>query len=148
MTGRRFLVKVEAPLFLIGTNCKAATAAAFWPKNKSGTAAWRLSHQAVHNAFPPTPKLRPSLFQENSDATVPLENLPAADDGRAEIQVWLTDKSEEAIAQLKQLGFEVVLDPKTAKLVIGRLPIEKLEALAALAFVRYVAPQLPAGSKP
>ncbi len=62
-------------------------------------------------------------------------------EGRAEIQVWLTDKSEEAIAQLKQLGFEVVLDPKTAKLVIGRLPVEKLEALAALTFVRYVAPQ-------
>ncbi|HWT01891.1 MAG TPA: VIT domain-containing protein [Pyrinomonadaceae bacterium] len=61
-------------------------------------------------------------------------------DGRAEIQIWLTDKSEEAIARLKQLGFEVVLDPKTAKLVIGRLPVEKLEALAELPFVRYVAP--------
>ncbi len=68
-------------------------------------------------------------------------------DGRAELQVWLTDKSDEAIAQLKQLGFEVVLDPKTAKLIIGRLPIEKLEALAALTFVRYVAPQLPAGGR-
>ncbi|MEK6289442.1 MAG: hypothetical protein AABO57_27325 [Acidobacteriota bacterium] len=58
----------------------------------------------------------------------------------AEIQVWLTDKSPEAIAQLKQLGFEVVLDPKTAKMIIGRLPIEKLAALAELKVVRYVAP--------
>ena len=45
------------------------------------------------------------------------------------------------LAQLKALGFELVLDPKTAKLVIGRLPVEKLEALAKLAVVRYVAPQ-------
>jgi len=62
-------------------------------------------------------------------------------DGKAEVQVWLTDKSAESLAALKALGFEVVLDPKTAKLVIGRLPIEKLEALAELKSVRYVAPQ-------
>lgn len=63
-------------------------------------------------------------------------------DGKAEIQIWLTDKSEETLAKLKELGFEVVLDPKSAKLIIGRLPIEKLEALAELKFVRYVAPQV------
>jgi hypothetical protein len=62
--------------------------------------------------------------------------------GKAEIQIWLTDKSEETLAKLKELGFEVVLDPKTAKLVIGRLPIEKLAALAELKSVRYVAPQM------
>jgi Ca-activated chloride channel family protein len=62
--------------------------------------------------------------------------------GKAEIQIWLTDKSDETIAALKALGFEVVLDPKSAKLVIGRLPIEKLAALADLKTVRYVAPQL------
>ncbi|HLF83207.1 MAG TPA: hypothetical protein VI837_03435 [Blastocatellia bacterium] len=44
------------------------------------------------------------------------------------------------MAQLKQLGFEVVLDPKTAKMIIGRLPIEKLAALVELKSVRYVAP--------
>ncbi len=73
---------------------------------------------------------------------------PAADEakfirnGKAEIQIWLTEKSEETLAKLKELGFEVVLDPKTAKLVIGRLPIEKLAALAELKSVRYVAPQM------
>jgi hypothetical protein len=62
--------------------------------------------------------------------------------GKAEIQIWLTEKSDETIAALKALGFEVVLDPKSAKLVIGRLPIEKLAALADLKTVRYVAPQI------
>jgi Ca-activated chloride channel homolog len=61
--------------------------------------------------------------------------------GKAELQIWLTDKSPEAMARLKELGFEVILDPKTAKLVIGRLAIEKLSALAELKFVRFVAPQ-------
>ena len=79
------------------------------------------------------------------------ETTPGADeakfvrDGKAELQIWLTEKSEEAIAQLKALGFEVVLDPKTSKVVIGRLPVEKLAALAELKTVRYVSPQMPIG---
>lgn len=60
--------------------------------------------------------------------------------GKAEIQIWLADKSDAAIEQLKKLGFEIVLNPQSSKLVIGRLPIEKLEALAALEIVRYVSP--------
>ena len=63
-------------------------------------------------------------------------------EGKAEVQVWLTEKSAESLAALKGLGFEVLLDPKSAKMVIGRLPVEKLEALAELKFVRYVAPQV------
>jgi hypothetical protein len=62
--------------------------------------------------------------------------------GKAEVQIWLTEKSDETTARLKELGFEVVLDPKTAKLVIGWIPIEKLAALAELKSVRYVGPQL------
>ena len=62
--------------------------------------------------------------------------------GKAEIQIWLTEKSDETLAKLKELGFEIVLNPKSAKLVIGRLPIEKLAALADLKSVRYVAPQM------
>ena len=62
-------------------------------------------------------------------------------DGKAEIQIFLTDKSDATMAELKKLGFEVVLDPKTANIVIGKLPVEKLAALSELKFVRYVAPQ-------
>lgn len=58
--------------------------------------------------------------------------------GKADIQVWLVDKTPEAIAELKKLGFEIVLDPTTSKLVIGRIAIEKLEALAELKSVRFI----------
>ena len=75
------------------------------------------------------------------------EALTAADEagfirnGKAEVQVWLSEKSDEALAKLKELGFEVVLDAKNSKLIIGRIPIDKLEALANLKFVKYVSPQ-------
>jgi Ca-activated chloride channel family protein len=75
------------------------------------------------------------------------ETLSSADesalirDGKAEVQVWLTEKTDEALAQLKELGFEVVVETRNSKIVIGRLPVEKLEALAKLKFVKYVAPR-------
>jgi len=75
------------------------------------------------------------------------QSTPAADEvkfihnGKAEIQIWFTEKSDEAIAKLKELGFEVIVDPKTAKMIIGRLPIEKLPALGEMKSIRYVAPQ-------
>jgi Ca-activated chloride channel family protein len=92
-------------------------------------------------------KLHPSIINV-IERLVKKNSQPGADEsrfireGKAEVQIWLTDKTPETMAQLKQLGFEVVLEPKTGKLVIGRLPIEKLSKLAALKFVRYVAPQL------
>ena len=75
------------------------------------------------------------------------EALTAADEGgfirngKAEVQVWLSEKSVAALAQLKALGVEVVLDDKNSKLIIGRVSIDKLETLAKLKFVKYVSPQ-------
>ena len=76
------------------------------------------------------------------------EALTAADErgfirnGKAEVQVWLTDKSPASLAKLKELEFEVVLDPKSSNLIIGRIPVEKIEMLARLSFVKYVSPQV------
>ncbi|MDQ5844890.1 MAG: VWA domain-containing protein, partial [Acidobacteriota bacterium] len=64
--------------------------------------------------------------------------------GKVELQVWLVDKTPETLANLKALKFEVILDPKTSKMVIGRLPVGNLQKLAELKSVRYLAPQVPA----
>jgi hypothetical protein len=92
-------------------------------------------------------RVHPSIFAvidrlKNKDSKAGADEASFIRDGKAEVQIWLTDKSEETLAKLKELGFEVVLDPKTAKLIIGRLTIEKLEALMELKSVRYVAPQV------
>ncbi len=60
--------------------------------------------------------------------------------GKAEVQVWLSDISPAAIAQLKKIGFEVVAEPKAARMVIGRIAVGQLHALSALQVVRYMAP--------
>ncbi|HZM89546.1 MAG TPA: VIT and VWA domain-containing protein [Blastocatellia bacterium] len=103
---------------------------------------------------PPSPeelKRRELLSKMNPSIAAVIERLknkgqPTPDEakfvrnGKAEIQVWLSDKSPKTVTQLKELGFEVVLDPKSSKIIIGRVPIEKLAALAELKTVRYVAP--------
>jgi len=91
-------------------------------------------------------RLHPSILAvidrlKNKGANAGADEAKFIRNGKAEIQIWLTDKSTETLGKLKELGFEVVLDPKSAKLVIGRLPIEKLAVLAELNFIRYVAPQ-------
>ena len=80
-------------------------------------------------------RLKDSNTQPGADESKFVRN------GKAELQVWLADKSDETITKLKELGFEIILDPKTANMLVGRLPIEKLAALAELQSVRYVAPQ-------
>ena len=88
------------------------------------------------------PTIRAVVEQLASKSPLPSpKEIEFVRDGKAEIQIWLTDKSDENLAKLKELGFELVADPKSVKMVIGRLPIEKLGALAELQFVRYVSPQ-------
>lgn len=61
--------------------------------------------------------------------------------GKAEIRVYLADKTPAAIEELKMAGLELMLDPTTAKFVIGRIAVEKLAALAELKSVKFIAPQ-------
>ena len=62
-------------------------------------------------------------------------------DGKVEVQVWFIGKTEALRLKLKELGFEVVFDSPTSGLMIGRVPMDKLELLVDLELVRYVAPQ-------
>jgi len=77
---------------------------------------------------------------KNHNLTFTVDESKFVTNDKAELQVWLVDKSDETMAGLKALGFEVVLDSKASKLVVGRLSIDKLEALLNSKFVRYVAP--------
>ena len=62
-------------------------------------------------------------------------------DGKAAVQVYLSDPSPQTLAGLRALGFEVSYLPKTGPIVAGRIAVDKLEALAQLSAVRYIAPR-------
>jgi Ca-activated chloride channel family protein len=146
------LYKAEPPPSNSGGNAKPKA-----PKSKtgsSGAGGGGVDYSRVVSASPEEAKRQEFSSKFHPSVLAVIDRLkntklsPGPDEakfirnGKAEIQIWLNDKSDETMAKLKELGFEVVLDPKTAKLVIGRLPIEKLAALAELKSVRYVAPQI------
>lgn len=62
--------------------------------------------------------------------------------GNAELLVWFNDKSDLVKVKLRELGFEVVLDSPNSNVMVLRLPMDKIELLAQMDFVRYVSPQI------
>jgi len=86
------------------------------------------------------PELRAIVDRLKRHAAAPASESAFVRDGRAEVRIWLADKSAATMAELSKLGIEIVLDPKTAKMVIARVPIGKLESLGKLASVRIVEP--------
>jgi Ca-activated chloride channel family protein len=58
--------------------------------------------------------------------------------GKVTIQVWLTEDSPAARAHLQTLGFGFTKGGGIDKMVTGILPVEKLEDLAKLSFVKFV----------
>ncbi len=65
----------------------------------------------------------------------------AALSGKILVQVYLTDVSAQTVKKLKDAGLEIVALPQSGRIVVGRLDAAKLNALAALAEVRFIAPQ-------
>lgn len=91
-------------------------------------------------------KLHPDLqavvdrFEKRITTPAPAE-AKFVKDGKAAVMIWLKDASAETLAKLiSEAGFELVSQSFSGQIVIGRLPIEKLAALAKLEFVRYAAP--------
>lgn len=60
-------------------------------------------------------------------------------EGKAEVQIWLTEKTSKNIEDLKALGFEV-LEDKKAKVITGKIAIEKLADLVEIVEVQYILP--------
>jgi hypothetical protein len=60
--------------------------------------------------------------------------------GKAELKIYLNDNTPAAVAALRNLGFEVVRHDAAGSFVIGRTTLDKVDALAKLATVRYISP--------
>jgi hypothetical protein len=85
-------------------------------------------------------KLSPAVLTlfdcwKNQSATCHL-----APDGTAEVQLFLTEDPSTATEKLKALGLQVSQVRHREKLVIARLPLDKLPELAKLETVKFVTP--------
>ena len=83
-------------------------------------------------APPPEPAYRAKLDTALSAMVV------AKRTGTVEVQIFLADTTVETRKALEKLGVEILLEPKSGRMVIARMPIAKLEELAKLVKVTYV----------
>lgn len=92
-------------------------------------------------------KLHPAIqallirLQTNTTPPAPVE-AKFIRAGKATVQLRLSSKTAAVLDELKRLGLEVISNPAAPDLLIGRIEVEKLAALAELASVRYLAPYL------
>jgi Ca-activated chloride channel homolog len=91
----------------------------------------------------PLPTIQPVRQSSFEKLTPELQKLAqlAQPGQKLEVMILLNNVSEPVLHELKQLGLEITFGPNSANLVFGRIPAEKLTALAQLASVRTIAPK-------
>jgi len=90
-------------------------------------------------------KLAPSLLtlpatvkKEGTKGTLLKKGLPEVRAGQALVQVWVGGLSAENVRKLKALGFLQMGELKPKQLVVGSIPVGKLDRLVELPFVHFV----------
>lgn len=79
--------------------------------------------------------------QQKGEMTFTANESKFVRNGKAEVQIHFSDRTPEAVERLKLLGFEV-LENKQSKIIIGRIAVEKIAAIAEIAEVQYVLPKI------
>jgi len=59
-------------------------------------------------------------------------------DGKVEVQIWLTENSASVLDELRKAGFEPAAGQSPTRTLVGKLPVEKLQALAQMSEVKFV----------
>ena len=82
-------------------------------------------------------KLQPALLAAFDCAKQQGHDCKLVHDGRVEVEVWTTKRSVTLLDQLKKMGFEAG-GQSGRKVLVGQLPVERLQELAQLAEVQFV----------
>ncbi|PYV65349.1 MAG: hypothetical protein DMG95_01890, partial [Acidobacteria bacterium] len=83
-------------------------------------------------------KLHASLLEAFDCATKQLQECNLVHDGKVEVQIWLTENSASVLDELRKAGFEPAAGQSPTRTLVGKLPVEKLQALAQMSEVKFV----------
>jgi hypothetical protein len=83
-------------------------------------------------------KLTPAVLERFDCWKKQASECKLAPDGTADVQLFLTENSAAVIDQLKALGVQISQIRKKERLVIARVPIDKLTDLANLQQIKFV----------
>ncbi len=78
------------------------------------------------------------LQAEGKNGTLDKPGLPEVRKGRVTLQLWLVDPPQDALRKLKALGFTSASELIPGRVVLGTVPVERLEKLLDLPFIRWI----------
>nr|AEQ20610.1 marine proteobacterial sortase target protein [uncultured bacterium CSLF43] len=82
---------------------------------------------------PPPPPLAPQAWK----VSPALRGLA----GKMLVQIYVTDTSDATLKKLRGLGVEIAARPQSGRIVVGKVDAARLDEIAKLAEVRFIAPQ-------
>jgi hypothetical protein len=82
--------------------------------------------------------LAEKVRKEGKNGSLDKPGLPKVENGRVEIVIRLNSLTKSQMRQLESLGFTLEATLQPGKLLLGTVPVEKLEALLELAFIRRI----------
>jgi hypothetical protein len=88
-------------------------------------------------------KLTPALLARFDCWKNQASDCKLAPDGTADVQLFLTQDSAALIDQLKALGLQISQIRKKERLVIARVPLDKLTDLAKLQQIKFISEPRP-----
>lgn len=83
-------------------------------------------------------KLQPALLAAFDCAKQQRHDCTLVHNGRVEIEVWTNKHSVTLLNEMKKMGFEAGAEHSGGKVLVGQLPVEKLQELAQLTEVQFV----------
>jgi hypothetical protein len=80
------------------------------------------------------------LISEGKNGALNKTGVPTVSQGRVETEIRLNSLPSDGLEKLKALGFDLVSTLTPGQLLLGTFPVDKLDDLIALDFVRRVEP--------
>ncbi len=96
----------------------------------------------IDGTVPPSLDVAVALLIERVRTKAPADSTESTfvRDGKAELELTLQLLTEAVLRRLAALGFDVITESRAARKVVGRMPVEKVEALLDIKAVQFIAP--------
>jgi Ca-activated chloride channel homolog len=78
--------------------------------------------------------------KEGTNGSLKKAGAPEVEKGRVAVQIWLNKLPKDGIKKLKALGFTQVAELRPGLLLLGTVPVERVDRLIELPFVRFIEP--------
>jgi TonB family protein len=101
--------------------------------------------------FKPDGSSKPEVVQSRLDPAVArvlarlnagqsVDAAPFIRNGKAQVELQISDRTKEVMTKLQSLGFEIISWPEGSTKAVGRIPVKKLKSLLDIDAVRHIAP--------